>query len=393
MVNKNRKLVFALIAVIACLAVLEILVKISGVNKDFRRQAEAFKRNPLDFQAVMQVHRYEPKKAGRLPGRMPENYLTQAYDPDLFWTVKPHSDYYPDRYISWFKQTKIGSSERKEKINALGFRDREIPPRKLKDEVRIFCMGDSCTFGLGVYRDETFPARLQNLMSETPPDFPVSVYNAGTPGYTSYQGLALFRKKILPLAPDIVIISYGINDNATHRNISDRDFARLLMETPMKRFQNNVLARSEIYLGLKQLILYRRYRAKSDHEEKNPRVSLPEFRSNYMELVGLIRDSGGKTLIVRAALAGRATTPYLEALRNIAKHSGALYFDGKEYFEKAFSLQKTDRPDLAYNDLFIDALHPSAPGHRIIAEGLMTTLVLEGIIPPAHGVSRHPASD
>jgi lysophospholipase L1-like esterase len=381
MASKRRTRIFALITLLACLGIAEALLKISGVNRAYRTRAEEFKKNPLNFQAAMRAHRYEPPAPGGGPAQMPDNYLVQAYDPDLFWTVKSHSDYYPDRYAAWFKASEAPPSQRKEKINALGFRDREVPAGKAERELRIVCMGDSCTFGLGVYRDETFAARLNRLILKRDPDYPVSVFNAGTPGYTSYQGRVLLKKKILRLKPDIVIISYGINDNAKNRNIADAAFARLLRETPLKRFQEKVLAKSEIYLGLKQLIQYGQFRLASGAQEKKPRVPLPDFRENYRVMIEGIQSSGAAAVIYRPALAGHGTTDYLDALQDIARGAGARYFDGKAYFEEAFSRLKAHRPALQYNDLFIDALHPSPLGHQVIAEGLMACLVSEGLVP------------
>ena len=212
-------------------------------------------------------------------------------------------------------------------------------------------------------------------------DYPVSVYNAGTPGYTSYQGRVLLEKKILPLQPDIVIISYSINDNARNRNISDADFVLLLRETRMKRFQSGILAKSDIYLGLKQLIQYGQYRLAAREGEKKPRVPLPAFRKNHEEMIRRILASGGRAVIYRPALASHGSTDYLEALRDIARCSGACYFDGKDYFQKTHQRLKQKEPDLEYNDLFLDTLHPSPLGHEVIAEGLMASLVSEAILP------------
>ena len=64
---------------------------------------------------------------------------------------------------------------------------RSMPPVAGARSTVLF-LGDSCTFGLGVDDDETYPAQVQQQLAGA------QVINAGVPGYTAYQGDVLLRK-------------------------------------------------------------------------------------------------------------------------------------------------------------------------------------------------------
>lgn len=99
--------------------------------------------------------------------------------------------------------------------NRLGFRGRDISLNKGMRVRRIAALGDSTTFGYGVGDQETFSHILEvRLNHESPPDsLRYEVINAGVSGHATVQGLRMFERKVLPYAPDIVLVSYAFNDN------------------------------------------------------------------------------------------------------------------------------------------------------------------------------------
>ncbi len=103
-------------------------------------------------------------------------------------------------------------------FNAQRLRGRELPPVKPADAFYIFTLGDSNT--LGGYDYPSWVEYLAEILKKNDPN--VYVENAGVWGYTSFQGL-LRLKKILPLKPDMILISFGCND--AHRVfISDKNY-------------------------------------------------------------------------------------------------------------------------------------------------------------------------
>lgn len=69
--------------------------------------------------------------------------------------------------------------------------------------------GDSLTAGLGVGRDETYPAQLQRRLDEL--DYHYRVINAGVSGETTAGGLRRVPW-VLGSHPDVVILALGGND-------------------------------------------------------------------------------------------------------------------------------------------------------------------------------------
>lgn len=73
----------------------------------------------------------------------------------------------------------------------------------------IVAFGDSLTQGLGVDRDEAYPAQLQEKLDEK--NYNTKVYNSGLSGETTTGALERINW-VLQLNPDIVILTTGAND-------------------------------------------------------------------------------------------------------------------------------------------------------------------------------------
>jgi lysophospholipase L1-like esterase len=99
--------------------------------------------------------------------------------------------------------------------NEYGFRERRgLPQAKPPGVVRIAAVGDSFTFGLGVAGHETFSTVLEELLAARmmPDDRRVEVLNFGVSGYNTTQELALLRDRVLAFEPDMVVLGWFIND-------------------------------------------------------------------------------------------------------------------------------------------------------------------------------------
>jgi lysophospholipase L1-like esterase len=82
-----------------------------------------------------------------------------------------------------------------------------------KSRLRVLCMGDSVTFGLTLADDDTFPSQLErDLRRRLASDVAPVVLNAGVPGYSSVQGMR-YLDELAPLAPDVVVWWFGMNDS------------------------------------------------------------------------------------------------------------------------------------------------------------------------------------
>lgn len=102
----------------------------------------------------------------------------------------------------------------KVKINAKGLRGPELPYEKAPGRMRVLYLGDSVAFGyrLADYRD-AFPFRTSECI-EQKTGRPVETVNAGVGGYSPWQQLAFLEKEGIRYAPDLVLLSFVLNDVA-----------------------------------------------------------------------------------------------------------------------------------------------------------------------------------
>lgn len=96
-------------------------------------------------------------------------------------------------------------------IDSLGYRGVDFPRQKGAGEFRILFIGDSFVYGDFVNDDETMPAQLEQQLARTCRG--VRVINAGLPGSTIVDQRHMLDRG-LPLAPDLVLLSFTENDVA-----------------------------------------------------------------------------------------------------------------------------------------------------------------------------------
>ena len=99
-----------------------------------------------------------------------------------------------------------------ETYNSHGFRGDEFESEKPDNTFRIFAIGGSTTFGIGVEHSEAWPVHLQQIIDEKIIDQEIEVINAGMPGGTTESEYDLIKNKISSLDPDLIIMYDGIND-------------------------------------------------------------------------------------------------------------------------------------------------------------------------------------
>jgi hypothetical protein len=96
------------------------------------------------------------------------------------------------------------------RTNAQGLRGPAIAGNAAPGVARIAFVGDSTTFGWGVAEKETFARQVIDALVKA--GRKVDGFNLGVGNYNTLQELTLFREVGATLKPDIVALSYFIND-------------------------------------------------------------------------------------------------------------------------------------------------------------------------------------
>lgn len=96
------------------------------------------------------------------------------------------------------------------RVNSLGLRGPERPLRPAPGTVRVLMLGDSQTWGFDVEESDAYPQVTDRLLAAETPRH--EVWNAGVPGYSTYQGLVWLRRNLTAFRPRVVVAAFNFND-------------------------------------------------------------------------------------------------------------------------------------------------------------------------------------
>jgi lysophospholipase L1-like esterase len=199
------------------------------------------------------------------------------------------------------------------KINALGFRDREVTEAKAPGTVRVICFGDSCSADGG----PPYSGCLHQLLRNNPPTGNSwEAFNMAVYGYSSVQGLKVFQLRGKQLHPDIVTLYFGWNDHwmCGYRPDSNNQAFRMgriggavMNVLRQKRFGQLLI--KALTPGRNIAIEKIHGRLPADIEERY-RVPPEEYRYTLSRFVREIRSSGAIPVLITAPR-GPQLTPLL----------------------------------------------------------------------------------
>jgi len=295
-------------------------------------------------------------------------------DPERFWRLSPTCE--------------------KFQVNEVGLRGWWPEGPAPDGELRILCVGDSCTFGTGVRYDETYGVVLARTLSNSALDFKARSVLLALPGYSTYQDLVLLRQRVDELQPDLVVLYCGAwNDYLPAWLRTDADWG--------------AVAKSGVVSRLAEL----GKRAMWSNQHGDPaklvddyrdgvappllRVPLDDYRDNLRALIAAVEAAGAQPVLVspafpKATLARFSMSRrYLQATRAVAADTGVLSVDGTAAID-AFEADQQLRDGPTASELsFTDWIHPSGIGHGLIASAISAKL--ESIGWPARRADQPPA--
>jgi lysophospholipase L1-like esterase len=209
-----------------------------------------------------------------------------------------------------------------------------------KEPITVVCLGDSVT---GVYYHtgglRAYPEMLQIALGRLYPQSPPTVVNAGISGNTTQNGLDRLDRDVLGRKPQLVTISFGLNDMV--------------------------------------------------------RIAPEKFRANLVELVRRCRAGGSEVLLCTpnavVDTAGRPTSrliEYCELIRRAAREEKVAICD---QYAAGEAFRRRDAG--AWRLSMSDEIHPNMAGHKRMAEELCRSITgrdvsLDEVGPPSPALAR-----
>ena len=266
-------------------------------------------------------------------------------------------------------------------LNTDKMRDREFSVLKPKNTIRIAGLGDSFTFGSGVKNvNDTFLKLIEKkLNSQEERNVQYEVLNFGIAGRDTEDELNILKEKALKYNPDIIIISYVLNDfknvdpavKVSKKYVEIIPFASLWLRNILYSYAIAEMKLNKIIekLGLKTA---------------PENVTLIEFESDinkrynaalFDEIGKITRERDKKVVVVifpvLYQLKDYMFSEIHEFVRNASEKNGFfvidLYNTYKEYDESEIIVNKYDT-------------HPNELGHRIAADAIFESLIKNKIV-------------
>jgi len=243
-------------------------------------------------------------------------------------------------------------------INSRGCLGPEFAAAKPEGVIRILCLGDSCTAGdlLPNFAD-TYPQQLREELARRYPQRSFEVINAAVGGYSSFQGRVWLERELIDFEPDVLVVYFGWNDHWPARS-GGQD--HVVSGSAGERVRAWLAWSKVLQLGVKayHVAFGRRVVPAGEGRPglasgRPPRVSREDYRANLERMVELVRERGGRTVLITApnylelvenpeetlpgegvaAALVRVHASYCEAVRDVAREKGACLVDAARLFE------------------------------------------------------------
>ncbi len=276
-------------------------------------------------------------------------------DPLLFWSFRPNEA----------------------NFNNLGLRGPDVGAKQ-PGEYRVLSLGESSTMAARLEYEECYSDRLEKKLAQAT-DRPVRVINAGIAGYTLFQGKTYLEHRGLDLEPDAVVLYFGKNDflpisylkKRTHGDPSRGQTDRELFEE-LQANKRSWGARLAEWSNLYRMLIRWRDAGKREEikgevllDDSEVRVPAKDRRMLLSSIHEMCSERGIPLVVMIPWYFEFNEHPKL--LKAFAKQSGVPSVDLPAKIPPLLTKKKSE--------YFLDAVHPNAEGHRLIADCLAEVML------------------
>ena len=255
----------------------------------------------------------------------------------------------------------------------------ERPPEP--GEVRILCVGDSHTYGVGVAPEESYPAQLEQVLRAR--GVRARVVNAGVPGQNSGQVREQLQAKLDEYHPQVVVIWVGANNQWLPLDDAGAPAPRWTDGIRLFRLARLLFSRIEGVSGdfRRDLDV-----ANANHGETTQQLGTGKRQLRSVEVTADItkQDLGPIVAQIRAAGATPVLLTYPVTLGPLlAAIDGAIVAAGAADKVRVVDLRVMARRHLPrVGGLLLPDMHPAPRMYRAIGWEIARAFVRDGIVPP-----------
>ncbi|MCA8943695.1 MAG: hypothetical protein KDB80_14120, partial [Planctomycetes bacterium] len=279
-----------------------------------------------------------------------------TYDPDLLWKLDPNTELYA--------------------ANELGLRG-WLPRRpKAPTDVRIAFLGDSCTFGYNVAYEETYAPLVEQRLQAAHEDRCIESILAAMVGHSSQQHLVLYQDQIARYEPDITVVyAAAWNDYLASVGMTD---AERYAERHAWRLQRMLYRAIGLDRATEASTPEMQSRLKAGEAPFGRRVSKQELRANLEGIQTVADRIGSQVVCILPPLPEKTmderkyALDYRAVLVEYAQAHGLPVVDGTGVFD-SYRRARLDAGETPA-PLFLDWVHPSVLGHRLLADAVFDAL-------------------
>lgn len=261
------------------------------------------------------------------------------------------------------------------RTNSLGYRGPEFAPDKPKGVYRIACVGDSCTFGMGLREEDTIARRLESTLNRAFDGAArFEALNFGVVGYSTYQSTRQLEIDVARFAPDFVLYMPTAFNDATFapeatdeaRAAAHRGLASWLWRRRIVRLVGLARDRYE----LPERIELARHR-----DPERCRVPLADVARLAARALDAIASQGARAVVAISTLDEplRIEDPSLQerlaVFERVARERGAVV---ARVGESLRAYEPTS--------LFLDGVHPNRDGVTAIVRTLFHAIVESDLV-------------